>query len=133
MQAEDMKTDLMEEQKKTTEEVQSETTEKKSGEIFKIRPTEFKSKINVVGQIDLAALNQSTRPKKKSKEEKRKEREEKDKQRLEQRKQMKDAIIKEIRKGDDRTDKFGSDDNASKKKKSNRINKERVDINNVPA
>ncbi|MBU3857410.1 MULTISPECIES: translation initiation factor IF-2 [Bacteroides] len=133
MQAEDMKTDLMEEQKKTTEEVQSETTEKKSGEIFKIRPTEFKSKINVVGQIDLAALNQSTRPKKKSKEEKRKEREEKDKQRLEQRKQMKDAIIKEIRKGDDRTDKFGSDDNASRKKKRNRINKERVDINNVPA
>ena len=62
--------------------------------VFKIRPTEFKSKINVVGQIDLAALNQSTRPKKKSKEEKRKEREEKDKMRQEQRKLMKDAIIK---------------------------------------
>lgn len=43
-------------------------------------------------------MNQSTRPKKKSKEEKRKEREEKDKQRQEQRKLMKDAIIKEIRK-----------------------------------
>ena len=37
--------------------------------VFKIRTTEFKSKINVVGQIDLAALNQSTRPKKKSNEE----------------------------------------------------------------
>ena len=72
---------------------------------FKIRPTEFKSKINVVGQIDLDALNQSTRPKKKSKEEKRKEREEKDKQRQEQRKLMKDAIIKEIRKGDDKISK----------------------------
>ena len=72
---------------------------------LKIRPTEFKSKINVVGQIDLAALNQSTRPKKKSKEEKRKEREEKDKQRQEQRKLMKDAIIKEIRKGDDKISK----------------------------
>ena len=34
-------------------------------------------KMNVVGKIDLDALNQSTRPKKKSKEEKRKEREEK--------------------------------------------------------
>lgn len=50
----------------------------------------------------MAALNQSTRPKKKSKEEKKKEREEKDKLRQEQRKQMKDAIIKEIRKSDEK-------------------------------
>ena len=96
--------------------------------VFKIRPTEFKSKINVVGQIDLAALNQSTRPKKKSKEEKRKEREEKDKMRQEQRKQMKDAIIKEIRKSDERSTEKGGQDENSKKKKRNRINKERVDI-----
>ena len=97
--------------------------------VFKIRPTEFKSKINVVGQIDLAALNQSTRPKKKSKEEKRKEREEKDKMRQEQRKQMKDAIIKEIRKSDEKSEKGVED--TSKKKKRNRINKERVDIYNT--
>ena len=97
--------------------------------VFKIRPTEFKSKINVVGQIDLAALNQSTRPKKKSKEEKRKEREEKDKMRQEQRKQMKDAIIKEIRKSDEKSEKGVED--TSKKKKRNRINKERVDIYNA--
>ena len=103
--------------------------EKEEDDIFKIRPTEFKSKINVVGQIDLAALNQSTRPKKKSKEEKRKEREEKDKQRQEQRKLMKDAIIKEIRKGDDKISKNLVNDDAAKKKKRNRINKERVDIN----
>ena len=98
--------------------------------VFKIHHTELKSKINVVGQIDLAALNQSTRPKKKSKEERRKEREEKDKQRQEHRKQMKDAIIKEIRKGDDKSS--NSDEDASnKKKKRTRINKERVDINNT--
>ena len=103
--------------------------EEKEDDVFKIRPTEFKSKINVVGQIDLAALNQSTRPKKKSKEEKRKEREEKDKQRQEQRKLMKDAIIKEIRKGDDKISKNSVNDDAAKKKKRNRINKERVDIN----
>ena len=103
--------------------------EKEEDDVFKIRPTEFKSKINVVGQIDLAALNQSTRPKKKSKEEKRKEREEKDKQRQEQRKLMKDAIIKEIRKGDEKVSKSSSGDEAAKKKKRNRINKERVDIN----
>ena len=104
--------------------------EKEEDDIFKIRPTEFKSKINVVGQIDLDALNQSTRPKKKSKEEKRKEREEKDKQRQEQRKQMKDAIIKEIRKSDEKIVKPGAGNatDDGKKKKRNRINKERVDI-----
>ena len=104
--------------------------EKEEDDIFKIRPTEFKSKINVVGQIDLDALNQSTRPKKKSKEEKRKEREEKDKQRQEQRKQMKDAIIKEIRKSDEKNAKPGAGNatDDGKKKKRNRINKERVDI-----
>ena len=104
--------------------------EKEEDDIFKIRPTEFKSKINVIGQIDLAALNQSTRPKKKSKEEKRKEREEKDKQRQEQRKQMKDAIIKEIRKSDEKIAKPGAGNatDDGKKKKRNRINKERVDI-----
>lgn len=64
----------------------------------------------------MAALNQSTRPKKKSKEEKKKEREEKDKQRQEQRKQMKDAIIKEIRKSDEKTDKGGLNDEAAKRK-----------------
>jgi translation initiation factor IF-2 len=105
--------------------------EKNTEEVFKIRPTEFKSKINVVGQIDLAALNQSTRPKKKSKEEKKKEREEKDKQRIEQRKQIKDAIIKEIRKDDKGNKPNSSDDDANKKKKRTRINKERVDINSA--
>lgn len=126
LKAEELKPEPMEEEKK-----QQSVQENKEDEVFKIRPTEFKSKINVVGQIDLAALNQSTRPRKKSKEEKKKEREEKDKLRQEQRKQMKDAIIKEIRKSDDKaTDKGGLNDEASKKKKRNRINKERVDINN---
>ena len=56
-------------------------------------------KVHVLGKIDLATLNQSTRPKKKSKEEKRKEREEKAQQ-------QRDG-----------------------KKKRERINKVRVDIN----
>ena len=124
IKAEELKPEPMEEEKK-----QQSVQENKEDEVFKIRPTEFKSKINVVGQIDLAALNQSTRPKKKSKEEKKKDREAKDKQRQEQRKQMKDAIIKEIRKSDEKTDRGGLSDEAAKKKKRNRINKERVDIN----
>ena len=122
------KTPQVKEMEKETPEA-APVQEKEEDDVFKIRPTEFKSKINVVGQIDLAALNQSTRPKKKSKEEKRKEREEKDKQRQEQRKLMKDAIIKEIRKGDDKISKNSVNYDAAKKKKRNRINKERVDIN----
>lgn len=119
--------------KELAENVEEKKKEQNDG-VFKIRPTEFVSKINVVGQIDLDALNQSTRPKKKSKEERRKEREEKEKQRQEQKKQMKDAIIKEIRKVDDkgnRNDKAESDEDGKKKKKRSRINKEKVDISTV--
>ena len=118
-------------EKKETEEMSVEdSTEKKEDEIFKIRQPEFVSKINVIGQIDLAALNQSTRPKKKSKEEKKREREEKEKQRQDQRKQMKEAIIKEIRREDSKLkDKDG--EGNGKKKQRVRINKEKVDINNA--
>ena len=104
---------------------ETNNTEDKDG-VFKIRPTEFKSGINVLGKIDLDALNQSTRPKKKTKEEKRKERDEKEKQRQQQRQHMKESIIKEIRK--DKPMKDG-DEEAGKKKKRNRIGKERIDIN----
>ena len=121
------------EEKEVSQEVsmEKETPEKTTVQtedgVFKIRPTEFKSAINVLGKIDLDALNQSTRPKKKSKEEKKKERDEKEKLSQQQRQQMKDAIIKEIRKTDDRGK--DTDEDANKKKKRNRIGKERVDIN----
>lgn len=45
--------------------VSEEKSTPKEDEIFKIRQPELGAKINVIGQIDLAALNQSTRPKKK--------------------------------------------------------------------
>ena len=122
--AEEVKVSQEEPMKKETPETVVASQE---GEVFKIRPTEFKSGINVLGKIDLDALNQSTRPKKKSKEEKKKERDEKEKIRQQQRQQMKDAIIKEIRKTDDKSKE--GDDEAGKKKKRNRIGKERVDIN----
>ncbi len=107
-----------------------EKVAKEGEEIFKIHQPEFVSKINVIGQIDLAALNQSTRPKKKSKEEKRKEREEKDKLRQDQKKQIKEAIIKEIRRDDNKPKDANADAGANKKKRV-RINKEKVDINNA--
>ena len=60
--------DIMSKQEPAKEEEPVE--EEGEEEIFKIHQPEIVSKINVIGQIDLAALNQSTRPKKKSKEEK---------------------------------------------------------------
>ena len=137
-------------EEKEDKNVSADNTEEKkdkqqpaSDNVFKIRQPEFVSKINVVGQIDLDALNQSTRPRKKSKEERRREREDKEKQRLEQKKQIKDAIIKEIRKTDDKAPRNNdgnnnsnnnrnnnaADDDSRKKKKRSRINKEKVDIN----
>ncbi len=55
---------------------ETETDEGKD-ELFRISTTKFESNIKVTGKIDLNALNQSTRPKKKTKEEKRKERDDK--------------------------------------------------------
>ena len=83
---------------------------------------EVAPKLNIIGQIDLSAINQSTRPKKKSKEEKKKEREEKDKQREEQRKQQRDAQRQQNNAGGQ-----GGDN----KKKRQRINNQRVNINEV--
>jgi len=64
--------------------------------------------VNVVGRIDLATLNQSTRPKKKSKSEKRREREEKTRQQGQQGQQQ---------------------SQGGERKKRERINKAKVDIN----
>ncbi|KAA6332929.1 Translation initiation factor IF-2 [termite gut metagenome] len=119
----------------TDEDIEEVTTKENSQEdessVFKIRPTEFVSHINVVGQIDLSTLNQSTRPKKKTKEERRKEREEKDKIRQDQKIRMKEAIIKEIRKDEKPVEKPAVADVGGVKKKRSRINKEKVDINNI--
>lgn len=110
---------------------EEQEVKKEEDEIFKIHQPGIVSKINVIGQIDLAALNQSTRPKKKSKEEKRKEREEKEKLRQDQKKQMKEAIIKEIRRDDNKQKDTKDGGDANAKKKRVRINKEKVDINNA--
>ena len=80
---------------------------------------EVRPRLNIIGHIDLSSINQSTRPRKKSKEEKRKEREEKDKQREEQRKQARENSNKPA--GDNA-------DKGEKKKKRTRIGGQRVNI-----
>ncbi|MGN0049127.1 MAG: translation initiation factor IF-2 [Bacteroides sp.] len=101
--------------------------------VFKLHRPELATKINVIGQIDLAALNQSTRPRKKSKEEKRREREEKEKLRQDQKKLMKEAIIREIRREESRQKEERDSLEGSGKKKRTRIGKERIDINSTAA
>ena len=70
-------------------------------------------KVNVLGKIDLSTLNQSTRPKKKSKEEKKKEREEKlAQQRVEKKKR--------VRIGQERVDIEAEAKNDANKQKKNK-------------
>ena len=79
--------------------------ENKEPEIFTYGTRELKNTINIVGKIDLSAINQSTRPKKKTKEERRNERLNKEKNR-----QATHA------------------DSQGEKRKRKRISKEKVDI-----
>ena len=75
--------------------------------------------LKVKGHIDLSALNQSTRPKKKSKDERRKEREEKNRQ-------HQDAKARQNGAGE-----RGAAQQGGEKKKRVRVGKERVDVNAV--
>ena len=87
-------------------------------EIFSLGKRTLEKTPVVVGKIDLDQLNQSTRPKSKTKEQKKKEREEKNKQHAAQRKQA-----QEIQKGEA----SDHDENVPRKKRE-RIKQGRVDI-----
>ena len=112
-----------EEEEVITEEIEEEENveleegeEEKDSEIFTLRTPKLTTNINVVGKIDLNALNQQTRPKKKSKEEKRKERDAKEKMRQDQKRMSKaDADNRAI-------------DTDVDRKKRKRIKKEKIDI-----
>ena len=91
-----------------------EVTEPEEDEIFTLsRPVMEKGPV-VVGTIDLNLLNQSTRPKPKTKEQKKKEREEKGKQQADTKKVI-----------------TAADAAANKKKKRERFTNQKVDINKV--
>ena len=108
----------------------------KETELFRLNTPKFESKIKVTGKIDLNALNQSTRPKKKTKEEKKKERDEK----------MRGANGRSNNPNGQNAAHKGGKEAAAKsaataktgeaaadgKKKRNRIKKDRVDVNNTP-
>ena len=114
-----------------------EKTEEKDDNLFRLNSVKLESKIKVTGKIDLDALNQSNRPKKKTKEEKRKERDEKQKFNNNRpgnnsngpgaphKSPNSPTLIKP-----NAPTKPGEEGDAKKKRK--RIKKDRVDVNNTP-
>ena len=106
-------------------------------ELFRLNTPKFESKIKVTGKIDLNALNQSTRPKKKTKEERKKEREDK-REKFAGNKPGQQSGNGPFNKGPkDGTARPGApvkpgEGGADAKKKRNRIKKDRVDVNNTP-
>jgi translation initiation factor IF-2 len=97
--------------------------------VFRLSKPRIESSIKVTGKIDLSTINLSTRPKKKSKEEKKRERANKEKktaQAAEQKKAVQPGNTPEKRDSAAPAKKVESDD--AKKKKRNRIKRERIDI-----
>ncbi len=114
----------IEEKEVTVEVVKPEEQQITTPQATLTQVDDIKPSFNVVGRIDLSAINQSTRPKKKSKEEKKKEREEKERQREEQRKQQKEAQKSQSNNA--------QNNSGEKKKKRARIGgNQRVNIDNV--
>ena len=105
--------------------------------LFRLNTPKFESKIKVTGKIDLNALNQSTRPKKKTKEERKKEREDK-REKFVGNKAGQQSGNGLFNKGPkDGTARPGApvkpgEGGTDAKKKRNRIKKDRVDVNNTP-
>ena len=97
--------------------IEEKLTESEKQSVFRLNQPKFESSLKVTGKIDLSSLNQSTRPKKKTKEEKKKEREEKRKMTSETKQHV----------GDNAPAKTNS--TVDNKKKRKRIKKARVDIN----
>lgn len=124
----------------TTAKSEEPTASAKNGsdeELFRLNTPKFESKIKVTGKIDLNALNQSTRPKKKTKEERKREREDK-RERFAGNRSGQQSGNGPFNKGPkDAAARSGSparsgEGGSDAKKKRNRIKKDRVDVNNTP-
>ncbi len=105
-----------------------EAPEEQGDNLFRLSSAKIESKIKVTGKIDLDALNQSTRPKKKTKEEKKKERDEKLKNGAG--KFSSNPSFKGNKDmGANKTAAVGEEGEGKKKRK--RIKKDRIDVSNV--
>lgn len=112
--------------------------EQTKNEVFRLNSPKLESNIKVTGKIDLDALNQSTRPKKKTKEERKKERDDKRERFSDQKKPVvaapnkgpKDPIAKPQKVTSPQGGAASADSDPKKKRK--RINKERVNVEKTP-
>ncbi len=114
----------------------AETNRSGEDNVFRLNTTRLESKIKVTGKIDLDALNQSTRPKKKSREEKRKERDEKQRFGNKGGNNAQGGAHKggNNAQGGNKPAQNAQpgEESADAKRKRKRIKKDRVDINNTP-
>ena len=114
----------------------AETNRSGEDNVFRLNTTRLESKIKVTGKIDLDALNQSTRPKKKSREEKRKERDEKQRFGNKSGNNAQGGAHKggNNAQGGNKPAQNAQpgEESADAKRKRKRIKKDRVDINNTP-
>lgn len=117
-------------------EVKAVEEDKDSNAVFRLNTGKLESSVKVMGKIDLTALNQSTRPKKKTKEEKKKERDDK-------RSAVNGKPAGAFNKAGGKQNGTSVANNAAnpsaqggnasgEKKKRSRIKKDRVDVNNTP-
>ena len=118
-----------------TPEAKTESEPTQDDTLFRLGSSKIESKIKVTGKIDLDALNQSTRPKKKTKEERRKERDEKlrnNNNRFSSNTSFKPSsnfnATKEANANKSTT---ASPEEGEGKKKRKRIKKDRIDVNNI--
>jgi translation initiation factor IF-2 len=147
LDSEEEEPEISDEEEEEPEEEESESTpespvseeerEEAADDVFRLKKPVLESKIKVTGKIDLTAINQSTRPKKKSKEEKRRERAEREKKAALATAKAKKPAPPEVNK----TGKVEKPENKDKpvlvkkteleeshKKKRNRIKREKIDI-----
>ena len=118
------------------------SAEKAGNKVFTLKSEhKLQPKVNVLGKIDLDSINQSTRPKKKSKEERKKEREEKAMQRSEKKKRerinkvrvdINDAANQQPKQnggGGKNAQQVQQDGSKSSKKKNRKRNKKPLEVN----
>lgn len=128
-----------EDQKKGSNSEEDKTEEKpqapESNEPFRLNTTVIENKLVVKGSIDLDAINEKTRPARKSRSQRRRERLDRDKDQQGQ-KRVKDEAVKNLKKEaiDERKKTASSDssEDDNKKRKRRRIDKSRVEVDKKP-
>ncbi len=120
---------ISKENSKDEESKKEETKAPDSNEPFRLNNNVIENKLVVKGSIDLEAINEKTRPARKSRTQRRKERIEREKE--QNSKKVKEEVVKSLKKEaseERKKENKPSTDNDSKKKKRRRIDKSKVEV-----